>query len=83
MLFTDTYRVPFQFREHVRRHLRIGCVVDASRGMQLKDLDGYRSYDLSGSYGVNLFGHDFYKSCIAAGAARVADLGPVLGPIIR
>ena len=80
VLFTDTYRIPFQFREQVRRHLKIGSVVEESRGTQLKDLDGNWSYDLSGSYGVNLFGYDFYKSCIAAGAARVADLGPVLGP---
>ena len=36
-------------------------------------------YDLTGSYGVNVFGHDFYKSCIAEGSARVADLGPLLG----
>src|SRR6185369_16769263 len=76
VLFTDTYRVPFQFREHVRRHLRLGSIVEESHGTQLKDLDGRWSYDLSGSYGVNLFGYDFYKSCIAAGAARVASLGP-------
>ena len=36
-------------------------------------------YDLTGSYGVNLFGYDFYKECIARGAERVRDLGPVLG----
>ena len=36
-------------------------------------------YDVANSYGVNLFGYDFYKSCIARGAERVSDLGPVLG----
>jgi glutamate-1-semialdehyde 2,1-aminomutase len=46
----------------------------------ITDLDGNRFHDLSGSYGVNLFGHEFYKSCIAEGAARAAALGPVLGP---
>ena len=45
----------------------------------LEDLDGNRLYDLTGSYGVNVFGYDFYKRCIAEGAARVAALGPVLG----
>ena len=45
----------------------------------MTDLDGNVLYDLTGSYGVNLFGHDFYKSCIAQGAERVRDLGPVLG----
>ena len=29
---------------------------------------------------MNLFGYDFYKECIAAGAKRVEQLGPVLGP---
>jgi glutamate-1-semialdehyde 2,1-aminomutase len=43
------------------------------------DLDGNVFYDLTGSYGVNLFGHDFYKACIDRGTARVRDLGPVLG----
>jgi glutamate-1-semialdehyde 2,1-aminomutase len=45
----------------------------------LVDIDGNELYDLAGSYGVNLFGVDFYKSCIAEGSARVQDLGPVLG----
>jgi glutamate-1-semialdehyde 2,1-aminomutase len=46
----------------------------------LTDLDGNRFYDLTGSYGVNVFGYDFYKECIEAGAQRVRELGPVLGP---
>jgi glutamate-1-semialdehyde 2,1-aminomutase len=78
--FTDAYRVPFQFRDYVRERLRVGSVVDASRGTELRDLDRRWAYDVSGSYGVNLFGYDFYKDCIAAGAKRVQALGPVLGP---
>jgi glutamate-1-semialdehyde 2,1-aminomutase len=46
----------------------------------VRDLDGNWSYDLSGSYGVNVFGYDFYKECIERGMERVRDLGPVLGP---
>ena len=34
----------------------------------------------AGSYGVNLLGYDFYKGAIERGAARVRELGPVLGP---
>ena len=34
---------------------------------------------MTGSYGVNVFGYDFYKECIEQGSARVRDLGPVLG----
>ncbi|HTP94752.1 MAG TPA: aminotransferase class III-fold pyridoxal phosphate-dependent enzyme [Burkholderiales bacterium] len=78
--FTTAYRVPFQYRELVSRHLPIGGFAASSAGTTITDLDGNRFYDLSGSYGVNVFGYDFYKSCIAQGAARAAALGPVLGP---
>jgi glutamate-1-semialdehyde 2,1-aminomutase len=77
--FTGAYRVPFQFREAVHRHLPVGAFAASSSGVTLTDLDGNRFYDLFGSYGVNLFGYEFYKSCVAEGAARVAALGPVLG----
>ena len=46
----------------------------------MTDLDGNRFYDLTGSYGVNVLGYDFYKDAIKRGAARVRELGPVLGP---
>jgi glutamate-1-semialdehyde 2,1-aminomutase len=42
-------------------------------------LDGNQFIDVTGSYGVNLFGLDFYKSCIKEGAALADKLGPVLG----
>ena len=77
--FTSAYRVPFPFSPYLRQHLRMPAVVVASSGVQVQDLDGNWLYDLAGSYGVNVFGHDFYKSCIAEGSARVASLGPVLG----
>jgi glutamate-1-semialdehyde 2,1-aminomutase len=79
--FTSRYRVPFHFSDLVRRNLAQGSMVAASEGRWLIDLDGNRSLDLTGSYGVNLFGNDFYKQCIARGAALVADLGPVLGAL--
>ncbi|ODV11540.1 MAG: glutamate-1-semialdehyde 2,1-aminomutase [Rubrivivax sp. SCN 70-15] len=77
--FTGAYRVPFQYGAYLRQHLGIGAFVQRSDGVTVTDLDGQVFHDLSGSYGVNLFGHDFYKACIAEGSARVADLGPVLG----
>ena len=79
LAFTANYRTPFQFRRFVRRHLKIGSFVSESSGVTVTDLDGNRCYDLSGSYGVNLFGYDFYKECIDRGADRVRSLGPVLG----
>lgn len=77
--FTSAYRVPFQFSRYVREHLQGGAFLESSSGVTVTDLDGNRFYDLSGSYGVNLFGYDFYKSCIDEGAARARALGPVLG----
>jgi glutamate-1-semialdehyde 2,1-aminomutase len=77
--FTDAYRVPFQFSRFVRAHLNAGAFVQSSSGVTITDLDGNRFYDLTGSYGVNVFGYDFYKDCIERGQARVRELGPVLG----
>jgi glutamate-1-semialdehyde 2,1-aminomutase len=77
--FTARYRVPFQFSRLVRERLSAGAFVVSSDGPTTTDLDGNRRYDLTGSYGVNVFGYDFYKECIARGSERVRDLGPVLG----
>jgi glutamate-1-semialdehyde 2,1-aminomutase len=76
---TSAYRVPFQYRRMIRAHLPSASFVESSNGVTLTDLDGNRSYDLTGSYGVNLLGYDFYKTTIERGAARVRELGPVLG----
>ncbi|HVO25226.1 MAG TPA: aminotransferase class III-fold pyridoxal phosphate-dependent enzyme [Candidatus Margulisiibacteriota bacterium] len=78
--FTCAYRVPFPYRNQVPRELRYGSIVDETRGVKVKDVDGNWRYDVSGSYGVNVFGYDFYKDCIAKGSAKVERLGPVLGP---
>ena len=78
--FTETYRVPFQYARLVREHLCAGAFVQSSAGVTITDLDGNIAYDLTGSYGVNIFGNDFYKECIAQAAARAHALGPVLGP---
>ncbi|MDP4003062.1 aminotransferase class III-fold pyridoxal phosphate-dependent enzyme [Methylobacterium sp. NEAU K] len=79
--FTGLYRVPFQYARHVRAHLGAGAFAASSEGVTITDLDGNDFYDLAGSYGVNLFGVNFYRSCLEEGAARVAALGPVLGPL--
>jgi glutamate-1-semialdehyde 2,1-aminomutase len=77
--FTDAYRVPFQYSRLVREKLGAGAFVESSSGVTLTDLDGNRFYDLTGSYGVNVFGYDFYKDCMERGLARTRALGPVLG----
>jgi len=77
--FTGAYRVPYPFSPWLRRHLRMPAALQASHGVMVEDLDGNPFYDLTGSYGVNVFGYDFYKACMADGAQRVQNLGPVLG----
>jgi glutamate-1-semialdehyde 2,1-aminomutase len=78
--FTGAYRVPFQFSRYARKHLPSGAFLQSSEGVIVTDLDGNRFYDLTGSYGVNVLGYDFYKDAIERGAALVRELGPVLGP---
>ena len=77
--FTGRYRVPFQFSNFVSEHLKSGSFMASSSGVTLTDLDGNTFYDLTGSYGVNVLGYDFYKRSIEDGAKRVSELGPVLG----
>jgi glutamate-1-semialdehyde 2,1-aminomutase len=77
--FTQSYRVPFQYSRLVRENLGAGTFMQASSGVTLTDLDGNIFYDLAGSYGVNIFGNDFYKECIENGEKRAHMLGPVLG----
>jgi glutamate-1-semialdehyde 2,1-aminomutase len=77
--FTEVYRVPFQYSRLVREHLGTGAFMESSSGVTVTDPDGNVFYDLTGSYGVNIFGSDFYKDCIASAQTRAHALGPVLG----
>ncbi|PIT75916.1 glutamate-1-semialdehyde 2,1-aminomutase [Limnohabitans sp. G3-2] len=79
MQFIAAYRVPFQFSPLVRKHLKVGSFLQSAQGVQVTDLDGQVFYDLTGSYGVNVFGADFYKKTMAEGMSRTQSLGPVLG----
>src|SRR3954471_11230588 len=78
--FTENYRVPFQYSRLVREHLSTSAFVASSSGVTVTDVDGNTAYDLTGSYGVNIFGNDFYKECITESEKRAQALGPVLGP---
>ena len=77
--FVSAYRIPYQFRNLAGKGLKIASFVQSTDGVSQTDLDGNRFYDLTGSYGVNLFGNDFYKACIDEGSDDVRALGPVLG----
>ncbi len=71
--FTETYRVPFQYSRLVRENLGTSAFMQSSAGVTLTDVDGNLFYDLTGSYGVNIFGNDFYKECIAQGRSTRAS----------
>ena len=77
--FVSAYRLPFQFRALGAQGLKIGSFVQSTAGVTVTDLDGNVFYDLTGSYGVNLLGNDFYKTCIDQGADTGRALGPILG----
>ena len=79
MQLISQYRVPFQFRDLLSQHIQLGSFWRESQGVWLTDLDGNRFMDVTGSYGVNVFGMDFYKTCIKEGAEQAQNLGPVLG----
>ncbi|WP_341209565.1 aminotransferase class III-fold pyridoxal phosphate-dependent enzyme [uncultured Sphingomonas sp.] len=77
--FTGRYRVPFPFAATVREHLPVGAFMVRADGAWLTDLDGNRFIDLAGSYGVNLFGNDFYKETMREALDTAGPLGAVLG----
>ncbi|WP_245912734.1 aminotransferase class III-fold pyridoxal phosphate-dependent enzyme [Limnohabitans curvus] len=79
MQFISAYRVPFQFSPLVQEHLKVGSFLQSATGVYVTDLDGQSFYDLTGSYGVNVFGADFYKKTMADGMAKTQSLGPTLG----
>ncbi|MEM1155769.1 MAG: aminotransferase class III-fold pyridoxal phosphate-dependent enzyme [Pseudomonadota bacterium] len=84
--FTNAYRVPFPYRTQLAKELKSVSILKASKGVQVQDLDGNWRYDLTGSYGVNVFGYDFYKACMNEAQALAGELGPVLGayhPLIK
>lgn len=77
--FTGAYRVPFQFSPVLRKHLRSSSFIARASGVTVEDVDGNVFHDLTGSYGVNVFGVDFYKACMAEGLQAAAEVGPILG----
>ena len=79
--FTAAYRVPFQYSRFVRQHLRAGAFVRVVVGRARSPTStATGSTTSTGSYGVNVFGYDFYKECIdARRRARARRSGPVLG----
>jgi glutamate-1-semialdehyde 2,1-aminomutase len=59
--------------------MKVGAFIQSADGVFVTDQDGQKFYDLTGSYGVNVFGADFYKSCMKEGSERVQEVGATLG----
>jgi glutamate-1-semialdehyde 2,1-aminomutase len=74
----NTYRVPFPFQA-IAQTLPISSVWGSAHGNRLYDLDQKPYWDLTGSYGVNVLGTDFYKAGIRQAETVARELGPVLG----
>ena len=68
--FTGAYRVRFPFSPYLREQLRVASFVRESAGVMLTDLDGKVFYDLTGSYGVNVFGPSTSSASPKAAPAR-------------
>ncbi len=77
--FTRRYRVPFQYSAELEALLPGSAFATGTDGAWITDVDGNRLLDVSGSYGVNLLGHEFYKRCIARGHEQAAAMGTLLG----
>ncbi len=77
--FTNAYRVPYPFRRLVQSKFKLNNYVLETKGVKIKDKQGDWYFDLSGSYGVNLFGYDFYKKCLSNGLQKMNAIGPILG----
>ena len=78
--FTRRYRVPFIFTDLIPDALTRTPLVAKADRVKLQDIDGNWRYDLWGSYGVNVFGYDFYDQCMREGRELNAHIGAVLGP---
>ena len=76
---TSRYRVPVPFADMVNQHLLLGSLWSHTEPKHLVDLDGNRMMDLTGSYGVNLLGHDFYTHNVMQAADAQYASGMLLG----
>lgn len=78
--FTKKYRVPFPFRDALPTSFTHTAIVERTSDIMFEDADQHWRYDLFSSYGVNVFGYEFYKSCLLQANEKLKDLGFILGP---
>ena len=79
--FMSSNRVFLPFQRKIEGWCDPCTVVQRVEGPYLIDVDGQKLIEVSGSYGVNVCGYEAYKRFLKEGAAMVADVGTVLGPV--
>merc|ERR1711998_257079 len=75
--FTAGNRCFPPFAKILNSHLEPCSVVTESNAGELTDVDGEKSLDIAGSYGVNVVGYNRYKQFMQEGWDLVKNLGPV------
>jgi len=78
--FTSSRCFP-AFNEVVNSYLDPSMALDRTEGVDVVDLDGNSSMDISGSYGVNVCGYEKYKEFIEEGWSHAKKAGLFLGSL--
>merc|ERR1712151_464357 len=78
--FTSSRCFP-AFNGVVNQYLDPSMALDRTEGVDVVDLDGNSSIDISGSYGVNVCGYEKYKEFIEDGWAKAKGQGLFLGSL--
>jgi len=69
------------FNGVMQNYLDPSMALDRTEGVDVVDLDGNSSMDISGSYGVNVCGYETYKEFIDGGWAHAKKQGLFLGSL--
>mmetsp|Transcript_73174 Transcript_73174/g.202958 ORF Transcript_73174/g.202958 Transcript_73174/m.202958 type:complete len:601 (+) Transcript_73174:89-1891(+) len=78
--FTSSRCFP-AFNTVVNEYLDPSMALDRTEGVDVVDLDGNKSMDISGSYGVNVCGYEKYKDFIETGWGKAKKQGLFLGSL--
>lgn len=69
------------FNEVVNSYLDPSMALDRTEGVDVVDIDGNKSMDISGSYGCNVAGYEKYKDFITEGWEKAQKQGLFLGSL--
>jgi len=69
------------FNEVVNSYLDPSMALERTEGVDVVDIDGNKSMDISGSYGVNVCGYEKYKEFIETGWEKAKKQGLFLGSL--